>query len=317
MRAQPGYKKGPQGTPALARMLPYKRQVRHLEDDYENRDGRYGYCFCGCGEKTNIPNYTHAQKGRFAGEPNTFVQGHAARMQKRPRRLSDEQVEQVRWLWQNSPMTSREIGEMVGISGSFTGAIARNEKYYDPDYTPISGKERLRIVCAKVERECPICGEKFWIGQFKLKSRQKVTCWSEECVLEMRRIIARANRKKEWSEEDRENLRQRMKVNREAGRYDNIARPKTRLQEKWEGKLPEEKPDYLDERFWQAIVLHVIDGISYEECSRRFGGSDHLYQYRAKRADEDLERGGPRLVDNSRKKAAAKRRWRNQRGEFS
>jgi hypothetical protein len=36
----------------------------------------YGYCHCGCGERTNIPNRTNRQIGYVKGVPMRFVRGH-------------------------------------------------------------------------------------------------------------------------------------------------------------------------------------------------------------------------------------------------
>lgn len=38
----------------------------------------YGYCHCGCGQKTNIANQKHAKLGRKKGEPSRFIRGHGA-----------------------------------------------------------------------------------------------------------------------------------------------------------------------------------------------------------------------------------------------
>ncbi len=39
----------------------------------------YGYCHCGCGQKTKIIRLTSNEHGRVAGEPHRFVRGHNAR----------------------------------------------------------------------------------------------------------------------------------------------------------------------------------------------------------------------------------------------
>ena len=38
----------------------------------------YGYCHCGCGEKTKISKENHPSRGVFKGEPRTFLPGHNA-----------------------------------------------------------------------------------------------------------------------------------------------------------------------------------------------------------------------------------------------
>jgi len=40
----------------------------------------YGYCHCGCGEKTNIHIWNRPKKGIFKGEPHRFIRGHNLQM---------------------------------------------------------------------------------------------------------------------------------------------------------------------------------------------------------------------------------------------
>ena len=37
----------------------------------------YGYCHCGCGQKTNIALQTDRRRGHIKGEPMRFIHGHA------------------------------------------------------------------------------------------------------------------------------------------------------------------------------------------------------------------------------------------------
>lgn len=43
----------------------------------------YGYCHCGCGQKTNIYKHTHVDRGQFKGQPSQFIKGHYKKVQKR------------------------------------------------------------------------------------------------------------------------------------------------------------------------------------------------------------------------------------------
>jgi len=43
----------------------------------------YGYCHCGCGQKTNIYKHTHIDRGQFKGQPALFIKGHFTKAQKR------------------------------------------------------------------------------------------------------------------------------------------------------------------------------------------------------------------------------------------
>lgn len=38
----------------------------------------YGYCRCGCGQKTNIPTFNSRADGRVKGQPMRFLRGHSA-----------------------------------------------------------------------------------------------------------------------------------------------------------------------------------------------------------------------------------------------
>lgn len=64
----------------------------------------YGYCHCGCGEKTNINKTTSRSKNRFKGEPARFIHSHNGRTQiipveiqlwSRVAKLSDDEC----WNW--------------------------------------------------------------------------------------------------------------------------------------------------------------------------------------------------------------------------
>ncbi len=39
----------------------------------------YGYCKCGCGQRTNIAPYNHKKYGWIGGEPMRFLKGHGAK----------------------------------------------------------------------------------------------------------------------------------------------------------------------------------------------------------------------------------------------
>jgi|ERR1035441_9050 hypothetical protein len=43
----------------------------------------FGYCHCGCGEKTKIAPWTDNTKGWIKGQPNRFIRYHAVRLRKR------------------------------------------------------------------------------------------------------------------------------------------------------------------------------------------------------------------------------------------
>src|SRR6187402_1095896 len=51
----------------------------------------FGYCHCGCGQRTNIATTTKPKYGTTKGQPRRFVQGHGSH-----RRISKEEH-----FWQN------------------------------------------------------------------------------------------------------------------------------------------------------------------------------------------------------------------------
>src|SRR4051812_32294014 len=48
-------------------------------------DTRFGYCKCGCGQKTNIAQRNDANRDWVRGQPISYIRGHGARS-----KLSDE-----------------------------------------------------------------------------------------------------------------------------------------------------------------------------------------------------------------------------------
>lgn len=47
----------------------------------------YGYCHCGCGDKTSLAKQTSKEKGWVKGEPLKFINGHRARLPKKNLRI--------------------------------------------------------------------------------------------------------------------------------------------------------------------------------------------------------------------------------------
>ena len=40
----------------------------------------FGYCHCGCGQKTRIPKHNNRRLGYIAGQPIRFIRGHSSRL---------------------------------------------------------------------------------------------------------------------------------------------------------------------------------------------------------------------------------------------
>jgi len=47
---------------------------------WPNIEVPFGYCHCGCGQRTNIAKEANRRKGHIAGQPMRFVRGHRARL---------------------------------------------------------------------------------------------------------------------------------------------------------------------------------------------------------------------------------------------
>lgn len=52
----------------------------------------YGYCHCGCGQRTNVAPYSHGPSGYVKGEPYLYVRGHSARDRKARERKEQERT---------------------------------------------------------------------------------------------------------------------------------------------------------------------------------------------------------------------------------
>src|SRR4030095_4650133 len=63
----------------------------------------YGFCQCGCGERTQIINDNNVGLGRRKGEQSKFVRGHQRRS-KNPEYIIDELT--GCWNWQRAMMTN-------------------------------------------------------------------------------------------------------------------------------------------------------------------------------------------------------------------
>jgi hypothetical protein len=64
------------------------------------QDVPYGYCHCGCGEKTRIAPYNHTRSGTVAGEPLRYISNHHRR-----KTVDEYYIEEDRgyktpcWIW--------------------------------------------------------------------------------------------------------------------------------------------------------------------------------------------------------------------------
>lgn len=92
----------------------------------EDREIPYGYCHCGCGEKTTINPQTHTKYGWVKDQPRKYINGH----QNRGRRLA----EKSEW-WRGG---TKNEGKYISI--------------YTPDHPHANGKYVLehRLVVERI-----------------------------------------------------------------------------------------------------------------------------------------------------------------------
>lgn len=68
------------GSPLRTRDVTVSRSERYRADWKRERPKiPYGYCWCGCGERTSIATTTQGKRGLVRGEPVRYLKGHAAR----------------------------------------------------------------------------------------------------------------------------------------------------------------------------------------------------------------------------------------------
>lgn len=60
-----------------------KNVTQKEEGPADKKDPNYGYCKCGCGQKTRIAKCNDTANGYLAGEPVNYIRGHAIRNRKR------------------------------------------------------------------------------------------------------------------------------------------------------------------------------------------------------------------------------------------
>ncbi len=81
----------------------------------------YGFCQCGCGQKTTVANHTDRHKGLYRGHPRRYLHGH-----------HNGKQTLVEAFWQYvvpGPLT--ECWEWLGvINGGGYGQLRHNDKFY-------------------------------------------------------------------------------------------------------------------------------------------------------------------------------------------
>lgn len=71
-------------------------------NDYTTNEIPYGYCHCGCGQKTKIADSNDKRYGWIKGQPRRFLRGHCARQHPTEKdfwMLVDRRESDACWLW--------------------------------------------------------------------------------------------------------------------------------------------------------------------------------------------------------------------------
>jgi hypothetical protein len=113
------------------------------------QDIPYGYCHCGCGQKTNLVQWSNAHHGWKRGEPKRYIQGHQRRGKTKPDRyrIEDRGFESPCWTWLLSKVPAG-YGQ-VRISSS---TIPAHRYYYEKMRGPIPDGFQLDHLCRN--RDC-------------------------------------------------------------------------------------------------------------------------------------------------------------------
>lgn len=104
----------------------------------------YGYCHCGCGEKTPLANRTSRRDGTVKGEPVRFVGSHHFRL---PRFKGPRFIEEDRghsspcWIWQMA-LNPSGYGLIPG-----RGSRLAHRAFYEDARGPIPGGPQLDHLC--------------------------------------------------------------------------------------------------------------------------------------------------------------------------
>jgi hypothetical protein len=102
----------------------------------------YGYCHCGCGEKTTLAVRTLPARGQVKGEPNRYCQGHGRRSSPVEYIEEDCGYDTPCWTWQ---LCKSIYGYgLTGRDGKLRGA---HRSYYEQFRGPIPKGLQLDHLC--------------------------------------------------------------------------------------------------------------------------------------------------------------------------
>jgi hypothetical protein len=165
-------------------------------------DVSYGYCHCGCGQKTNMAPQTDRRIGWVKGEPIRYIKGHHGRRDLAEKFWSKIEVrdEDECWEWKASTRTGG-YGAFRGEDG-LVGAhriaweIANGERV--PDDLVVRHKCDNRLCCnpAHLELGTHADNSRDMVERERSArgSRSGRSVLTEEDVLEVRRLLSRGEK---------------------------------------------------------------------------------------------------------------------------
>lgn len=115
-------------------------------------DVEYGFCVCGCGERTNISKRNCSTYGYVKGEPYPRLNNHHRRQSPHPYLEVDMGYETPCWIWQwsriNSGTKDRQYGKAAVEGGSYRPS---HRVYYEQYNGPIRDGDSIHHVCCEQE----------------------------------------------------------------------------------------------------------------------------------------------------------------------
>jgi hypothetical protein len=109
----------------------------------------YGYCHCGCGEKTDICPMTNNARGNVKGEPSRFIQGHNRFTSRKRWEEEDRGYDTPCWIWKGKLQPTGYAQTYDAETGRYPLA---HRWVYEKERGPIPAGLELDHLC-----EVPAC----------------------------------------------------------------------------------------------------------------------------------------------------------------
>ncbi len=110
-------------------------------------DEEYGYCQCGCGQKTRIAPKTVRRDGDVKGEPRRYIKGHHHRLQGPGYVIEDLGYTTPCWIWKH--------GKNKGGYGRVSGSKYAHQIAYEKAYGPVPAGLVVDRLCHNADKSCP------------------------------------------------------------------------------------------------------------------------------------------------------------------